>query len=117
MRTNLEAYFLGKVTCHWKESHEISFFPSLKDATIKNETKQHFILKHIFPMASHLPLNWVMAYDIDPVKTINEKKYLLSKIVDEDWIVFFEHDPIRQACKVKYNGKQYNLKETVVISG
>ena len=57
-----------------------------------------------------------MAYDIDPVQTINEKKYLLSKIVDEDWIVFFEHDPIRQAAKVKFDGTQYNLKESVIIS-
>ena len=84
---------------------------------ITDNSKTLFYAADIFPMASHLPLNWVMAYYIDPVKTINEKKYLLSKIVDEDWIVFFEHDPIRQACKVKYNGRQYDLKETVVISG
>ena len=84
---------------------------------ISDNSTTLFYAADIFPMASHLPLNWVMAYDIDPVKTINEKKYLLSKIVDEDWIVFFEHDPIRQACKVKYNGGQYKLKETVVISG
>ena len=45
-----------------------------------------------------------------------KKKYLLSKIVDEDWIVFFEHDPIRQAAKVKFDGTQYNLKESVIIS-
>ena len=83
---------------------------------ITDNSKTLFYAADIFPMASHLPLNWVMAYDIDPVQTINEKKYLLSKIVDEDWIVFFEHDPIRQAAKVKFDGTQYNLKESVIIS-
>ena len=83
---------------------------------ISDNSKTLFYAADIFPMASHLPLNWVMAYDIDPVKTINEKKYLLSKIIDEDWIVFFEHDPLMQAGKVKINGTQYSLKEPVVIS-
>jgi len=83
---------------------------------ISDNSKTLFYAADIFPMASHLPLNWVMAYDIDPVKTINEKKYLLSKIIDEDWIVFFEHDPLMQAGKVKINGTKYSLKEPVVIS-
>ena len=45
---------------------------------ISDNSTTLFYAADIFPMASHLPLNWVMAYDIDPVKTINEKKYLLS---------------------------------------
>jgi hypothetical protein len=37
-------------------------------------------------------------------------------MVDKNWTVFFEHDPIRQAGKVTMDGKQYRLKETVIIS-
>lgn len=83
---------------------------------VSDSSKKLIYAADIFPMASHLPLNWVMAYDIDPVQTINEKKYLLSKIVDEDWIVFFEHDPIRQAGKVKKTANQYTLKESILVS-
>ena len=79
-------------------------------------SKTLFYAADIFPMASHIPLSWIMAYDIDPVQIINEKKYLLSKIVDEDWIVFFEHDPITQAGKVGFNNGKFNLKERVVFS-
>ncbi len=57
-----------------------------------------------------------MAYDLNPVQTIKEKRSLLSRIVDENWTVFFEHDPFKQAGKVAMDGKQYRLKEAVIIS-
>ena len=83
---------------------------------IKDSSKTVFYAADMFPMACHIPLNWIMAYDINPIQTIKEKKYLLSKIVDENWIIFFEHDPIRQEGTVKENNGKYDLKETVLIS-
>ena len=83
---------------------------------IKDSSKTVFYAADMFPMACHIPLNWIMAYDINPIQTIKEKKYLLSKIVDENWIIFFEHDPIRQAGTVKEKNGIYDLKETVLIS-
>ncbi len=75
-----------------------------------------FYAADIFPMAAHVPLAWVMAYDLNPVQTIKEKRSLLPRMVDEDWTVFFEHDPLRQAGKVAMDGKHYRLKEAVIIS-
>jgi len=75
-----------------------------------------FYAADIFPMAAHVPLAWVMAYDLNPVQTIKEKRLLLPRMVDENWTVFFEHDPLRQAGKVTMDGKHYRLKETVIIS-
>ena len=83
---------------------------------IKDSSKTVFYAADMFPMACHIPLNWIMAYDINPIQTIKEKKYLLSKIVDENWIIFFEHAPIRQAGTVKEKNGKYDLKETVLIS-
>ena len=74
-----------------------------------------FYAADIFPMAAHVPLAWVMAYDLNPVQTIKEKRLLLPRMVDEDWTVFFEHDPLRQAGKVSTDGKHYRLKEAVII--
>ena len=47
----------------------------------------------LIPMAAHIPLPWVMAYDLHPAVTVQEKKEILPKIVKEGWMIFFEHDP------------------------
>jgi len=53
----------------------------------------------LFPTSSHIPLPYVMGYDLQPVKTIEEKLSILPKAVDEDWLLFFEHDPFLQQEK------------------
>lgn len=70
----------------------------------------------LIPMAAHIPLPWVMAYDIHPVQTVQEKGEILPTIVDEAWIIFFEHDPIHQAATVQLDGKHYKLKNSVSVS-
>jgi hypothetical protein len=56
-----------------------------------------------------------MGYDIEPMITLNEKKNLLPKAVDENWIFFFEHDPINPAGKIKITDKGYAFGETINI--
>ena len=70
----------------------------------------------IIPMVAHIPIPWVMAYDIQPVVTVKEKEKLLTKIVDENWFLFFAHDPNVQACTVQLDGKHFKLKEAITIS-
>ena len=69
----------------------------------------------LVPMAAHIPLPWVMAYDMQPVLTIQEKRVLLPKAVDENWHLFFEHDPIHQACTVQFDGRE-NMSESLDIA-
>ena len=47
----------------------------------------------MFPTASHIPLPYIMGYDLQPLVTLSEKKNLLQQAVDEKWMLFFEHDP------------------------
>jgi hypothetical protein len=48
----------------------------------------------------------VMAYDLHPLKTIEEKRALLAQALEEEWILYFEHDPkIAGARIVEENGK------------
>ena len=67
-------------------------------------------------MAAHIPIPWVMAYDVQPVVTMKEKEKLLTKMHNENWILFFEHDPKIQACNIGWNGKQFHMKKEVFIS-
>ena len=57
-----------------------------------------------------------MAYDLYPTRTMLEKSNLLKKMCDEEWILFFEHDPFYQACTIEMKGKDYGIKSIVKIS-
>jgi glyoxylase-like metal-dependent hydrolase (beta-lactamase superfamily II) len=54
----------------------------------------------LVPTRSHLRTPYVMGYDNEPLKTIEEKTRILGQAVDEEWIVFFEHDPVNIACRI-----------------
>ena len=55
----------------------------------------------MIPTSVHVPVPWVMGYDNFPLTTIEEKKQVLARAVEEDWILFFEHDPFGPAARVQ----------------
>jgi len=67
----------------------------------------------LFPMRAHIPVPWVMAYDIAPMTTIAEKNAILPRMVDEEWILFFEHDPETTACTVTRTDRGFAPGEQV----
>jgi len=105
-----------------------SFFPGVENyltyghtigmmhPIIGDTSKKLIYMADLVPMAAHIPLPWVMAYDINPVQTVKEKEQIFSKIIEEEWVIFFEHDPVYQAAKVEFNGRHYQLQEGVMIS-
>lgn len=54
----------------------------------------------LLPSVGHLPLPYVMAYDMFPLKTLHEKKSFLQKAVNHQYILFFEHDPVNECCEL-----------------
>ena len=69
----------------------------------------------LIPTSSHIPLSWVMAYDVQPTITIEEKKQFYHDAIDKNWILFFEHDPDISACTVQYDGKHFIKKDIIII--
>ncbi len=67
----------------------------------------------LMPTASHIPLPYIMAYDNNPLITLEEKKRLLPQAVQENWILVFEHDPFRAAGRVVETDKGFQLGEEV----
>jgi glyoxylase-like metal-dependent hydrolase (beta-lactamase superfamily II) len=66
-----------------------------------------FYCADLFPFTTHIPLPYIMGYDLQPLVTLEEKKRILPQAVDEEWILFFEHDPVTAAAKVKLTDKGY----------
>ena len=69
----------------------------------------------LIPTTSHIPVPWVMAYDNNPLITINEKNRILPKASKDQWILFFEHDPSLMAATVCFGDKGFRMKDEIHI--
>jgi len=64
----------------------------------------------VIPTRSHIRLPWIMAFDLYPLTTLEEKRLILAQGLEERWILFFEHDPQVAACRL-------DEEEGVVVAG
>ncbi len=63
------------------------------------------------PSHAHLHIPWVMGYDVRPLQTMNEKEELLRKTVNEDWLLFYDHDPFYEVSKVLETEKGFAVNQ------
>ena len=70
----------------------------------------------LLPSAAHIPLPYVMAYDMFPLTTLNEKKLFLTEAEQNNYILFFEHDPVNECCTLQMTEKGIRVKETFKLS-
>jgi glyoxylase-like metal-dependent hydrolase (beta-lactamase superfamily II) len=63
--------------------------------------KKIAFMADLLPSVGHLPLPYVMGYDTRPLITLAEKEVFLQKALDEQWILFFEHDSQNECCTLK----------------
>jgi glyoxylase-like metal-dependent hydrolase (beta-lactamase superfamily II) len=79
---------------------------------IESEGKVAFFLGDLIPTVSHLPLPYIMGYDLFPIQTLETKRWVLDRAFEEQWLLLFEHDPLVQAGYVRrdHEGK-YFLRE------
>ncbi len=66
-------------------------------------------LGDVTPTASHLPLPWIMGYDVEPLVTLESKRTLLARAEAEGWLLIFEHDATTAWGRVAHDGKSYAL--------
>ncbi len=59
----------------------------------------------LIPLISHIPIPYIMGYDLQPLVTVKEKKEILAKAADENWKLFFGHDPEIAIATVKHTDK------------
>jgi len=76
---------------------------------IQSEDKTALYLGDLIPTVSHLPLPYVMGYDLYPLQTLEAKRGILDRAFEEKWLLVFEHDPKVQMGYVKKDieGKYY----------
>jgi glyoxylase-like metal-dependent hydrolase (beta-lactamase superfamily II) len=65
----------------------------------------------LLPSAGHIPLPYIMGYDMFPLTTLNEKKSFLKEAVENNYILFFEHDPVQECCTLQQTERGIRSKE------
>ena len=68
---------------------------------IKHKGKTLVFMADMQPSLAHLPISWVMAYDLRPLTTISERTEFLKDAVDKDYVLMFEHDAFHECCTLK----------------
>lgn len=69
----------------------------------------------LLPSVGHIPLPYIMAYDMFPLKTLEERELYWNEIVENDYIVFLEHDAVNECCTMQMTEKGIRLKDTFTL--
>ena len=70
----------------------------------------------LLPSVGHLPLPYVMAYDMFPLKTLHEKKSFLQEAVDNNYVLMLEHDAVNECCTLKMTEKGIRVDDVFPLS-
>ncbi|HEX8356373.1 MAG TPA: MBL fold metallo-hydrolase, partial [Segetibacter sp.] len=70
----------------------------------------------LLPSTAHIPLPYVMGYDMFPLTTLKEKKSFLQEALDNNYILYFEHDPKVECGTLQMTEKGIRLKETFTLA-
>ena len=76
----------------------------------KNRTLVY--MADLLPSVGHIPIPYVMGYDVRPLLTLDEKAQILNQAADEKWVLFLEHDPVHECCTLKHTEKGVRVDET-----
>jgi len=109
-----------KENIEWQKDIQISFAYGHTDAMmlpkISYKGKTIVYMADLLPSTGHLPLPYVMSYDMFPLKTLKEKKSFLEEAADHEYILYLEHDAINECCTVQQTEKGVRLKDTFKLS-
>jgi glyoxylase-like metal-dependent hydrolase (beta-lactamase superfamily II) len=74
-----------------------------------------FFTGDLIPTHHHIPIPYVMSYDLLPVTAMEEKASILARAADENWTLVFEHDAHVVGCRITRDGKRYAMGEEVTV--
>jgi glyoxylase-like metal-dependent hydrolase (beta-lactamase superfamily II) len=70
----------------------------------------------LIPSSAHIPIPYVMGYDVRPLSTMDEKTSFLNEAADNNYHLFFEHDPVVECATVERTEKGIRLKDVVKLA-
>lgn len=83
---------------------------------VQYKNKTILYMADLLPSVGHIPLPYVMSYDIRPLTTMEERNNYWQEIVDQEYILFLEHDAVNACCTLQHTEKGIRLKESFQLS-
>jgi len=83
---------------------------------VKYKGRTILYMADLLPSTAHIPLPYIMGYDMFPLTTLNEKKSFLTEAQQNDYVLFFEHDPKIECCTLQMTDKGIRMKESFKLS-
>jgi glyoxylase-like metal-dependent hydrolase (beta-lactamase superfamily II) len=78
--------------------------------------KEILYMADLLPSAGHIPIPYVMAYDMFPLTTLNEKKSFLTEAMENEYVLFFEHDTQVECCTLQQTEKGIRMSESFTLN-
>jgi len=83
---------------------------------IQYKGKTVLYMADLLPSIGHIPIPYVMGYDVRPLVTMEERNTYWNEIVDNEYILFFEHDPINECCTLQHTEKGIRVRDVFKLS-
>ena len=83
---------------------------------IKYKNTTVAFMADLIPSVGHLPIPYVMGYDTRPLETLKEKDVILKQALENNWTLFFEHDPITECINLERTEKGIRKKDGFLLS-
>jgi glyoxylase-like metal-dependent hydrolase (beta-lactamase superfamily II) len=85
--------------------------PHHQSVLVRSGGETACFLADVVPTFAHLPLPWIMAYDVEPLVTLETKRALLARAAEEGWLLVSTHDPFRPWGRAVRDGGQVRLAD------
>lgn len=83
---------------------------------ITHGSKTIVYVADLLPTFAHVPLPWVMGYDMKPIQTLKEKVLFLKKAAEEDWYLFMEHDATHEVITIQCEDDKFQMNRSLLLS-
>jgi glyoxylase-like metal-dependent hydrolase (beta-lactamase superfamily II) len=87
--------------------------PYHQSVLLRSAGETAIFLGDIIPTSAHLPLPYIMGYDLEPLRTLESKRSLLERAESDGWLLVFEHDPVVAMGRAVAEGKGVGLGDVV----
>jgi glyoxylase-like metal-dependent hydrolase (beta-lactamase superfamily II) len=89
--------------------------PYHQSVLIESGGEKACFLADLVPTSAHLPLPWIMGYDVQPLVTLESRRRLYRRAEAEQWLLVFEHDPQVVSGRLEKDAKGFGLVEQKVL--
>ena len=89
--------------------------PYHQSILVENGGEKACFLADLVPTSAHLPLPWIMGYDLEPLVTLETRRRTYQRAEAEGWLLVFEHDPRVAMGRLGHDGKGFALVEPQVV--